>query len=537
MATRQLKSLAPAQRFVVAGSTLDGEEAALFEAWPRLLAADPNLVLVLAPRHPERFAAVAALLDASGLPWSRRSLWPSQPAAPLSPGAIVLLDTIGELASIYSLAAVAFVGGSLVPAGGHNPLEPAQFAVPIVMGPHYANFRAIADDLLAHDALRIAAKDDLAAVLLDLLSNQPAAAAMGQRARQVFDQQSGATAPLRPCPAPTAHNGARLMSRLWLAPLVPLYAAAVALRARRIENGSQPIRRLLNPVVSIGNLSTGGSGKTPLTIALAQALTQRGLQVDVLSRGYGRRSRLPARVLPQGSADDFGDEPLLIARAAHVPVYVAPQRYDAGLLAESEFPSTQPAIHLLDDGFQHRQLARDIDILLLNQNDLRDSLLPAGNLREPLQSIHRAHILALPAGEPALEADLRARGFQQPIWRLRRIMLVPPSDGPVLAFCGIARPQQFFAGLEASGLRLAVRTAFPDHFRYTPVDLDRLQTHARAAGATALITTEKDKVRLAHLDTSLPLKTAPLRIEIENEREAIDWLLHRIAPDPFQPPL
>jgi 3-deoxy-D-manno-octulosonic-acid transferase len=111
----------------------------------------------------------------------------------LRPGAIVLLDTIGELASVYSLASVAFVGGSLVPAGGHNPLEPAQFGVPIVMGPHYTNFVAITDSLRAHDALRIAEKEELAAALTALLSDRTAAEAMGARAREVFEQQAGAT--------------------------------------------------------------------------------------------------------------------------------------------------------------------------------------------------------------------------------------------------------------------------------------------------------------------------------------------------------
>jgi 3-deoxy-D-manno-octulosonic-acid transferase len=195
-ATRRLRDAAHGLRFVVAGSTLEGEESALLEAWPRLLQADPQLTMVLAPRHPERFSAIAALLQNSGIPWIKRSGLGSTLAGtiqPLSPGQIVLLDTIGELASVYSLAAVAFVGGSLVPAGGHNPLEPAQFGVPIVMGPHYANFRAITDDLGAHDALRIAAKEDLAAALIDLLRDQPAANAMGERARQVFERQSGAT--------------------------------------------------------------------------------------------------------------------------------------------------------------------------------------------------------------------------------------------------------------------------------------------------------------------------------------------------------
>jgi 3-deoxy-D-manno-octulosonic-acid transferase len=196
-ATRLLKSLGAGVRFVVAGSTLEGEEKALLETWPKLLAADPELVLVLAVRHPERFAAVAALLAGSGHPWVRRSEWKGKPAGTieaLRPGQIVLLDTIGELASVYSLAAVAFVGGSIAEGGGHNPLEPSQFAVPIVMGPHYANFRAITDDLLAHDALRIATREELATALLELLTHPSEARAIGQRARQVFDEQAGATA-------------------------------------------------------------------------------------------------------------------------------------------------------------------------------------------------------------------------------------------------------------------------------------------------------------------------------------------------------
>ena len=190
-ATRLLKAKSAGLRFVVAGSTLEGEEAALVEAWPRLLAGDPKLAMVLAPRHPERFAAVAALLEKSGNRWTRRSTM--EPAEPLRPGEIVLLDTIGELASVYSLASVAFVGGSLVPAGGHNPLEPAQFGVPIVMGPHYANFVAITDSLREHDALRIAAKEELAEAVGELLGDRTAAEAMGARAREVFERQAGAT--------------------------------------------------------------------------------------------------------------------------------------------------------------------------------------------------------------------------------------------------------------------------------------------------------------------------------------------------------
>lgn len=337
------------------------------------------------------------------------------------------------------------------------------------------------------------------------------------------------------------------MRRPWLAPFTPLYAAGLALRNLCIENGWEPVRRLRWPVVSIGNLSTGGSGKTPLTIALARALTRRGLRVDVLSRGYGRRDRHAALVDPEGAAENFGDEPLLMALETDVPVYVAGQRYEAGLLAEAERSAdSRFGLHLLDDGFQHRQLHRDADILLLNRRDLSDSLLPAGNLREPLKAARRATIIAIPTPDESpsdaseLETALRNWGWQGPVWRLHRKMEIPSVAGPVIAFCGIARPEPFFAGLEAAGIQIADRLAFPDHHRYTARDLGRLLARAREAGATALITTGKDSVRLGKLSSafpeSLPLKSVRLRIEIEREDEAIASLISRLAASPPHPP-
>ena len=316
------------------------------------------------------------------------------------------------------------------------------------------------------------------------------------------------------------------MRRLLL-PLVPLYRVGLAMSARRTKNP----RQLGWPVVSIGNLSTGGSGKTPLTIALAQALARRNVKVDVLSRGYGRRSSLPLLVASDGSAEDFGDEPLLIARETGVPVYVAAERYDAGMLAESASGGAV-GVHLLDDGFQHRQLARAVDIVLVSGNDLRDRLLPAGNLREPWSALQRASVVAVSTDQPEVESALKSRGWTGPVWRLRRVMDVPRIDGPVVAFCGIARPEQFFAGLELAGLHLASRVAFRDHHRYVQHDLDCLKDAAQSVNATAAITTEKDMVRLGGLADalrgSINLYTAKLRVEIENEAVAADWLVPRI---------
>jgi tetraacyldisaccharide 4'-kinase len=347
------------------------------------------------------------------------------------------------------------------------------------------------------------------------------------------------------------------MRRPWLAPLVPLYRAGLAWRELRLRRGWEPIHRLQGPVISIGNLSTGGSGKTPLTIALANLLKARGFSVDVLSRGYRRTSQQPARVDPSGTSGQFGDEPLLIARATGVPVFVAPQRFDAGLLAESDASSSNEqdtsrhrdlsgsrisAAHILDDGFQHRQLHRTVDILLLNREDWQeDSLLPAGNLREPLRAAMRADVIAIPADDPNIEAELRRWGWTGPVWRLHRRMQVRRVDGPVFAFCGIARPAQFFTGLQHAGLHLSGQEEFRDHCDYTEQVVEWLLGQAKSAGAQALITTEKDAVRLGSLASTfpsdMPLVTASLQIEIEAADAAIGWLIERLGTPSATPAL
>jgi tetraacyldisaccharide 4'-kinase len=319
------------------------------------------------------------------------------------------------------------------------------------------------------------------------------------------------------------------MRRPPLLPLVPLYAAGSALRNLAFAFGWAKVRSLYHPVISIGNLSTGGSGKTPFAMSLARLFTARGFKVDVLSRGYGRESSEPAQVRLYGNAEQFGDEPLLIARETGVPVFVAQKRYDAGRLAESEIHHLggQTRVHILDDGFQHLQLFRDVDILLIDRNDWRDHLLPAGNLREGRRSIQRANVLVIPADDPAFEAELR-KTWSGPLWRVRRIMETPHVSEPVVAFCGIARPEQFLVGLKSAGLSLADKVIFSDHHRYSAHDVERLISLARKRNATALVTTDKDEVRLGNFASDfpswLPLKTASLRVEIEDEEAAMTWL-------------
>jgi 3-deoxy-D-manno-octulosonic-acid transferase len=187
--TRLHAAMANAGPVLVCGSTLQGEETLLVETFRSILAAHPRAVIILAPRHPERFENVAELLAGAGHPFWRRSQWNGEPIA----RGVFLLDSIGELGSTYSLATMAFVGGSLVPKGGHNIIEPAQFGVPILTGPYTENFRDIVDIFARMNAVRTVDSSTLATTILELLANEPARTALGQRGLAALQSQAGAT--------------------------------------------------------------------------------------------------------------------------------------------------------------------------------------------------------------------------------------------------------------------------------------------------------------------------------------------------------
>jgi len=302
-------------------------------------------------------------------------------------------------------------------------------------------------------------------------------------------------------------------------PLSAVFGAGVALRNSLYARGVLKTHRLARPVVSVGNISVGGSGKTPFVIALGELLKERGIAFDVLSRGYGRSSKDIAIVNPQGTAEEFGDEPLLIARKLEVPVIVGADRYRAGLLAEEKFTSR---LHLLDDGFQHRRLHRDFDIVMLRSEDMQDTLLPVGRLREPLSALRRAQAVVL---EPGIPAPAEAT-----VWRVQRKLVIKSPMRRVAAFCGIARPEQFFAALRSAKLDLAETIVFRDHHRYEQTDIDRLlQIKARTA-ADGFVTTEKDMVKLEPFSAALqPFVTAVLKLEFEQGPQVVDEILRFIG--------
>ena len=302
-----------------------------------------------------------------------------------------------------------------------------------------------------------------------------------------------------------------------------LFGAAVGARNALYDRGVLPSRRLKQPVVSVGNLSVGGSGKTPFVLLLGNLLQERGISFDVLSRGYGRRTRGVAVVDPGGSPREFGDEPLLIARKLQLPVIVGEERFAAGHLAEQRFPSR---LHLLDDGFQHRELARDFDIVLVTPEDVHDHLLPGGRLREPLSALARADAVVLTSGatEDLFPLDGKI------VWRAHRT--IAPCDLPKhpLAFCGIARPRNFFIQLRNAGIELAGEATFRDHHEYNESDVRELLAAAARSEADGFVTTEKDAINLGGYFSALkPLAVVPVKMDLANAERAIDAMLERIG--------
>jgi tetraacyldisaccharide 4'-kinase len=328
-----------------------------------------------------------------------------------------------------------------------------------------------------------------------------------------------------------------------LLPLTSLYGLALGIRRRFFHWGWLKQYRLENPVISVGSVSAGGAGKTPVVLMLARVLRHRGYNVRILSRGYKRSSSKVARVEPFDDAAWHGDEPVLLAQRSGVPVYVGADRYEAGVMAEQAEPSANLIVHLLDDGFQHRRLERDVDIVLLTQADVEDTLLPAGNLREPLAAVAKADVVVLREEEAdslrSVVGGLSAGKTPPAIWVVRRSLSLGEGGGVALpsrpfAFCGIARPESFTKMLAAHGYEPMDMMIFPDHHAYHGGDVHRLLERARLVEANGFVTTEKDAVKLTpiirdHLEAIGPIVVARLSVELVDELESLSQLIAMVG--------
>ncbi|MFT3828043.1 MAG: tetraacyldisaccharide 4'-kinase [Chitinophagaceae bacterium] len=326
--------------------------------------------------------------------------------------------------------------------------------------------------------------------------------------------------------------------------LSAVYGAATTWR-RQWYAAPARAKRLSRPVISIGNLRVGGTGKTPVVAYVARMLAASGERPVILSRGYRRQT--PSRGVTVVSDHEHvlvdvahaGDEPLLLARLLPgVPVLVCADRYEAGRVAESTLDAT---VHLLDDGFQHVRLARQIDLLLVDEHDLDDRVLPAGRLREPLTNAAAAHALIVPGGSadsarkigerlgvPQVFRTMRRHGAA---WTLRDHGTPPAPPSRVFAIAGIARPERFLADLAVAGFDVAGSLLFRDHHPFDQADVARIADASRASGATAVVTTEKDAMRLEPLalPAGLTIAAVPLETVVEPADLFSVWIGNRLA--------
>ena len=343
---------------------------------------------------------------------------------------------------------------------------------------------------------------------------------------------------------------------LALRPFGGLYGAVMRARRALYRSGRLQVHELGVPVVSVGNLTTGGTGKTPLVEWIANELAQMGRRVCILTRGYGRSSSGTRVIVSDGNeilsdANRSGDEPLLLAERLKglAAVICDADRVSAARWAVENFKSD---VFILDDGFQHLRVARNLNILTIDATNPwgNGRLLPAGILREPLAELTRAECIVITRADDlhttkALRHEIAAQ-TRGPIFSSRmRLSGLRPIEGdlgrslisaeeikasPVAAFCGIGNPESFFSLLRRGGYQLGHTQVFRDHHSYTQSDIDRVVRESATHGAQILLTTAKDEVKLRSLRFELPCYAADIAIEIENQ-EKLRALVERAIQD------
>ena len=334
-----------------------------------------------------------------------------------------------------------------------------------------------------------------------------------------------------------SHRGASLLNYL--------YGLAAGRRRHWYDRRPETRFRLRQPVISVGALTVGGSGKTPIAAHLATVLTAMGERPAILSRGYRRQNQADGvvvvrdRTAMRSDVAESGDEPFMLARSLPgTPVLVSENRYLAGRLAETQLGAT---VHLLDDGFQHLTLHRDVDLVVLGVEDIADSrTLPAGRLREPLDTVRLADALIVEAPTADQADALSARFDVKAAFHFTRRLLPPrdpatheemaiPVGTRMLAVAGVARPESFFEALRRYGYTIVNTLVYRDHHPFVETDLAKIDRARLSHGAEYVVTTEKDLVRLLpHMPFAFPMVWVPLSVSVEPADLFREWLSERL---------
>lgn len=345
-----------------------------------------------------------------------------------------------------------------------------------------------------------------------------------------------------------------VLAPIVLAPLAALYGAGTLARLVLYRRGLLPVMKLAAPVISVGNITTGGTGKTPLVEFIVRELAGQGRRVCVLTRGYGREKAGRQVVVSDGHSilateNQAGDEPRLLAETLQgsAAVISNADRFAAGEWAMKNLGSE---VFVMDDGFQHLRLARSLNIVAIDATQPwgQGHLLPWGHLREPATGLSRADCVVitraeqldnvselraeigrLAPGKPLFTSRMAIRGFRQLLAQASEDEGPHGDRGieiaqPVAAFCGIGNPASFFRHLKRAGYDPVSATAFPDHHRYTKADINNIVKAARDAGAGVLITTAKDAVKLLGVSFELPCYVLEIEISIDDQLRFLEMV-------------
>lgn len=586
---------------IVAGSTHPTEEEILFQSFQGIRKEFPKARLIIAPRKPGRIHEISRLAEKYGLSLGLRSALKAM-SNPRPRYEVVLIDTIGELGRIYAVGDAVFVGGSLIKHGGHNVLEPAAHAKPIIVGPSMSNFKD-SFALLSKVGACVQIKDgrELTEEFLKIFKDDALRKKMGDASLQVIKENRGAAVRtiqylqellkltatesmvnthykintrnindevsprMRPGDAVTQYliqlshgedNGILDWCVLaFLRVLSVLYEAGVRLKLFCYNAGIVPRTKLDCCVISIGNITVGGTGKTPTAQKVALMIQKLGYRVVILNRGYRSHWEEKIGVVSDGkkiymTAYEAGDEAFLMAKQLPgIPVVIGKERAITGQFAVDKFKAE---VIILDDGYQHWQLYRDLDVVLVDTLNMfgNGCILPRGTLREPLNNLSRAGLFLLtkcdqssPISRATLCDTLHRYAPAAPIaesihkpcdyieiadWYKNDTSKALPLEAlrgkHVMVFSAIGNPSSFEQTMTAEGLNIVEAIRYPDHHDYGMVEMQYIMDRAISRGVKALVTTGKDAVKIPtefiYLHRDVPLYILDMEIQITSGEEA-----------------
>ena len=589
---------------IVAGSTHAPEEDIVLTAFSRLRKQFPKARLVIAPRRIERVDEIRRLTGKFGYGNGLRSkLKKSNGPRPEYP--VVLIDTIGELGRIYAVGDIVYVGGSLKKGyGGHNVLEPAAHAKPILVGPDMLSFKDSYSLLTKAGAcLTVYNANDLAKAFLEIAGNDALRKQMGDASMQVIRENRGAalhtihylTDLLDKTTVPHAYtkaypintrnfndvgggglkHGAAIIQyifhmahspeRPWYAfillgflrGLSYVYGFGARVNLWLYEAGILTTRKLDCCVISIGNITVGGTGKTPTAQRVAMMIKNMGYRVVILNRGYRSHWNKPLGVVSDGekiymTSYEAGDEAYLMAKMMPgVPVVIGKNRDVTGSYAVEKL---QAEVIIMDDGYQHWQLKRDLDIVLVDTLNMfgNGCLLPRGILREPLNHLDRADMFLFTKSDQSsqltrtsLTDNIRRYNTEAPIvecihhakefveiadWykgiQQNRLPLEDLRGKRVMVFSAIGNPSSFEQNVSGCGLEIVEAIRYPDHHDYGMLEMQYIGERASELNADALITTGKDAVKIPtefiYFNRDIPLYVMNMDIMVTRNEEIFD---------------